>query len=97
MPNPKAIPHSISPNSVNLNAEAMAGTSTTIVVKISETNTEPNKTQFGFFNVKIDCRRLRKFTEWKQPTILMVKNAIEIPCAEVIICHIPVSRYTPMK
>ena len=63
MPRPKAIVHSVRPNSVSLNAEAIAGTSTTMVVKINETITEANKTQFGFLRVKIDCRRLRRLTE----------------------------------
>ena len=90
-PNAIAISHSVKPNSVSLNSEATAGTSHTIVVSANETNTEASNTQFCFLSVKMDWRRLRRFMEWKQPTIHIVRKAMLIPCGEVAISHVPVS------
>lgn len=93
-----AIAYSVKPTGVKPNALARKGISSTAVVRTREPAMAIQRILLCEGRVKMDLRCERILNEWKISHMLIVRNAIVIPCSEIPwgIAKCPASKEFPM-
>ena len=87
---PMAMPYSMGSTVVNSKAFAMKGISQTAVVRISDPMAAPIRSQFMDPSLKILPLWDLMFSEWNISAMDIVRKAMVVPSAELVISQVPV-------